>query len=205
MTEREDMVDYRDRGAPRLQPVAWAESDESLAARAATDPAAMTELYRRYVHRVDRYCRRQLRNTSLAEDVTSQVFVKALESLRRNRIENVASWIFTIAHNEVVSHYRRRRNEIGLDLADDVMSNDISPEEAAITRSDSHDLRMLLPRLTTDQQRVIELRLAGLTSLEIQDVLGKSRSWVGTTQHRAVHRLRELMAPPRHEGGTIDA
>src|SRR5688572_32299746 len=120
MTERGNSDDH-DRGATYLEPVVWTESDEGLAARA-TEPAAMTELYRRYVHRVDRYCRRQLQNADLAEDVTSQVFVKALEGLRRNRIENVASWIFTIAHNEVVALYRRQRNDVGLDLADGVVS-----------------------------------------------------------------------------------
>ena len=92
-----------------LEPLAWAEYDESLAVRAANDPAAMTELYRRFVVRVDRYCRRRLQDPELAEDVTSQIFLKVLEGLRKRRVENVASWIFTIAHNEVVSQYRRRR------------------------------------------------------------------------------------------------
>src|SRR5687768_3959772 len=136
MTERRKSGDNRDRGATHLEPVVWTESDEALAARAA-DPAAMTELYRRYVHRVDRYCRRQLQDPDLAEDVTSQVFVKALEGLRRNRIENVASWIFTIAHNEVVTLYRRQRNDVGLELAERVMSPDISLENAVIAQSDA--------------------------------------------------------------------
>jgi DNA-directed RNA polymerase specialized sigma24 family protein len=74
-----------------------------------------------------------------------------------------------------------------------VVSPDISLETAVIAQGDARDLRSLLPRLTGDQRRLIELRLAGLTSLEIRQVLGKSRSWVGTTQYRAVHRLRELM------------
>ncbi|HEX3301661.1 MAG TPA: hypothetical protein VHR64_02190, partial [Thermomicrobiales bacterium] len=51
-----------------------------------------------------------------------------------------------------------------------------------------------LPLLSEDQRRVLELRLAGLSSGEIEIVLGKSRSWVGVIQHRAVIRLRALMA-----------
>jgi len=54
----------------------------------------------------------------------------------------------------------------------------------------------LLPLLGEDQRQVLELRLAGLSSGEIEIVLGKSRSWVGVTQHRAVLRLRALMGVP---------
>ena len=153
----------------------------------------MTELYRRYVARVDRYCRRRLRNPDLVEDVTSQIFLKVLEGLRRGRIEHVASWIFTIAHNEVVSLYRRERHDVGIDAAEDMASDSQTVEETVIALSATRDLRAMLPLLTADQQRVIELRLAGLTSLEIRQVLGRSRSWVGTTEHRAVRRLRDLM------------
>jgi RNA polymerase sigma-70 factor (ECF subfamily) len=199
MTKGEDIAVHLGRDVRHLEPVALAESDESLAARAATDPAAMTELYRRYVARVDRYCRRRLRDPHLAEDVTSQIFLKALEGLRRGRIEHVSSWIFTIAHNEVVSHYRRERHDVGIDEVAEVASHGRAVEDAAIAQSDARDMRSLLPLLTADQQRVIELRLAGLTSLEIRQVLGRSRSWVGTTEHRAVNRLRDLMIT-RHTG-----
>ena len=159
----------------------------------------MTELYRRYIVRVDRYCRRRLQDPELAEDVTSQIFLKVLEGLRKRRVENVASWIFTIAHNEVVSQYRRRHVYVGITEATLADGDEGMLEDAVITAADAHDLRALLPLLSADQQRVLELRLAGLTSLEIRQLLGKSRSWVGTTEYRAVHRLRDLMAP-NHPG-----
>ncbi|HYP60004.1 MAG TPA: sigma-70 family RNA polymerase sigma factor [Thermomicrobiales bacterium] len=199
MTEREDIAAMRTRDERHLEPLAWAESDELLAVRAANDPAAMTELYRRFVVRVDRYCRRRLQDPELAEDVTSQIFLKVLEGLRKRRVENVASWIFTIAHNEVVSQYRRRREFVGITEAVLAGGDDGMLEDTVITAADARDLRALLPLLSADQQRVLELRLAGLTSLEIRQVLGKSRSWVGTTEHRAVHRLRDLMTP-NHPG-----
>ncbi len=173
------------------------ESDEFLAALAATDPAAFAELYRRYVVRIDRYCSRRLKDRGLAEDATSQVFLKALEGLQRKRIDNVASWLFSIAHNEVVDRYRRHHHDAPFDGALDIASRDRSPEDLAIAQSEVSDVRQALAHLTPDQQRVIELRLAGLTTPEIQQVLGKGRSWVGTTQHRALHRLRELMHAPR--------
>lgn len=173
--------------------VASRESDELLAVRAATEPAAFAEIYRRYVVRIDRYCNRRLGDRDLAQDATSQIFLKALESLQRKRVDNVASWLFSIAHNEVIDRYRRRHHDAVLDRMLDLASQDRSPEDLAITHSETSDLRKMLSYLTADQQRVVELRLAGLTTQEIQDVLGKGRSWVGTTQHRALRRLRELL------------
>jgi RNA polymerase sigma-70 factor (ECF subfamily) len=194
--DRTDVAHNQHRTVPAVT-VAGGETDEYLAGLAASDPAAFAELYRRYVARIHRYCSRRLRDQGLAEDATSQVFLKALESLRRKRIDNVASWLFAIAHNEVVDRYRRHHPDTPYDQQQDLASTDRSPEELAIAASASSDLRRLLPYLSADQQRVIELRLAGLSTQEIQDVLGRSRSWVGTTQHRALHRLRELMHAPR--------
>ena len=172
------------------------ESDEQLAARAATEPAAFAELYRRYVVRVHRYCSRRLADEALAEDATSQVFLKALEGLRRGRIDNVASWLFSIAHNEVVDRYRAQRPSSPIELIPDLESAAPGPEAEVIARLEVTELRALLPRLTADQQRVIELRLAGLDTREIQDVLGKGKSWVNVTQFRALKQLRRYLDVP---------
>lgn len=193
--DRSDAGYNRIRSAAHVE-VASRESDESLAQRAATDPSAFAELYLRYVVRIHRYCDRRLPDPGLVEDATSQVFLKALESLRHKRVDNVASWLFSIAHNEVVDRYRRRRYDTPLQHMESLESTDLSPEEQVMRRMESGRLHALLPLLTSDQQRVVELRLGGLTTREIQEVLGKGESWVKVTQHRALNRLRALMDAP---------
>lgn len=190
------MVEYQPHAIADYRPVLSAESDEILAARAATDPAAFAELYNRYVARIDGYCHQRLHSTDLAEDATHQIFLRALESLRKRPVENVAAWLFTIAHNECVDRYRRHHAQVPIEMAVELAGIDQSPEDEAVARSMATELRELLPLLREDQRRVLELRLAGLSSGEIQTVLGKSRSWVGVTQHRAVTRLRTLMGVP---------
>ena len=190
-----DAGDNRFQAAAHMQ-VASQESDESLARRAATDSSAFAELYLRYVVRIHRYCDRRLADPGLVEDATSQVFMKALESLRQKRIDNVASWLFSIAHNEVVDRYRRRRYDTSLHHMESLESVEPSPEEQAIRQVEAGRLHALLPLLTSDQQRVVELRLGGLTTREIQIVLDKGESWVKVTQHRALNRLRALMDGP---------
>jgi len=190
------MVEYQPQAIADFRPVLSAESDEILAARAATDPAAFAELYNRYVARIDGYCRQRLHSADLAEDATHQIFLRALESLRKHPVDNVAAWLFTIAHNECIDRYRRHRAHVPIEMAVEMEGIERSPEDQAIARSMVRELWDLLPLLGEDQRQVLELRLAGLSSGEIEIVLGKSRSWVGVTQHRAVMRLRALMGVP---------
>ena len=198
--DRSDVAHNQHHRAPQVT-VVGEESDDFLASLAATDPVAFAELYRRYVGRIHRYCSRRLHDQSLAEDATSQVFLKALESLQRKRVDNVASWLFAIAHNEVVDRHRRPPRDTSLDqLPEPLASTSPTPEEEALAHSDSASVRLLMARLSPDQQRVIELRMAGLSTQEIQDVLGRGRSWVGVTQFRAMHRLRDLLHAPGEEG-----
>lgn len=177
--------------APRPVP----ESDEALARRVSADPEAFAELYRRYLPRVYAYCYARLHGREAAEDAASQVFVNAYAAIPRFRADNVRAWLFTIAHHVVTDVHRQRGSPLPLDRAEDAV--DLSPgaEQMTLAGDASTELRRAIRQLSPDQQRVIELRLAGLTGPEIRTVLGKSRPWVDTTQHRAVQRLRRLMSP----------
>ena len=196
MASHQDLVQYPSLEIARTVLTVTSESDEALAARAAADPDAFAEIHRRYVDRIFRYCERRLRSEDGIEDATNQIFLQALEGLQRTRVDHVQPWLFSIAHNVVMDRYRGRRNEVDLDAALAVPGLGISPEETAIAKSDVTDLYSALARLTPDQRQVVELRLSGLTGPEIRTVLGRSRSWVDTTQFRALKRLRELLAPP---------
>lgn len=170
------------------------ESDEALAARASMDRAAMDELYRRSIHRIYGYCRLRLHDDDDVQEVTSAIVLKALEGLRRTRIDRFEPWIFTIAHNELSNWFRGIRPTIDLTWADQIPDTAAMPEDVVITRAENDRLRAVIRQLAPDQQRVVELRLAGLDGRQIGEILGRRRGWVDTTQYRAVRRLRELMA-----------
>ena len=74
----------------------------------------------------------------------------------------------------------------------------LSPEAIALHRDDERSVRNLLVQLTPDQRDVVELRLSGLTGVEIADALGKQPGAVRAVQFRAYQRLRELLS---EEGG----
>ena len=184
---------------PRTEAV-WSEmtDDESLANQAKQDPAAFAPLYRRYARPIYGYCYRRLATRELAEDATSQVFTRALAAIPKYRGDAFRPWLFTIAHHVVADHYRRRRPTASLDNAFELEANDPTPEESVLHADDARNVRRLLAQLTPDQRDVVELRLNGLTGIEIAKVLGKQPGAVRAVQFRAYQRLRELLT---EEGG----
>lgn len=184
-------------GATEGPPPSPDDDDAVLVARAQRDREAFALLYDRYLDRIYRYCYRRLGSRETAEDATSAVFTKALTALGtyQARPGGFRAWIFTIAHNVVTDVYRDRARRPSEPLADDLdlIDPDPSPEDAAVANDERRRLHALLAHLTPDQQRVIELRLSGLSGAEIGEILGRSRGAVNLAQHRAVKRLQRIV------------
>jgi RNA polymerase sigma-70 factor, ECF subfamily len=174
-----------------------AADDRTLVARARVDRAVFAELYRRYVDGVYWYCLGRLRETALAEDATSQVFAQALAALPRYRDHEretaFRAWLFRIAHNVVVDAMRARHGHQSLAMVADLVDCRDLPEELVIHGEAQRAVWDLVATLPPEQRSVVELRLVGLTGMEIATALGRSRGAVDTAQSRAVARLRTLM------------
>ena len=132
-----------------------------------------------------------------AAEATGQVFLKAFTALptyRPTRRGSFRSWLFAIAHNACIDALRRHRPHAALDAAGDIAGADPGPEDRALAADERRSVAALLARLTPDQRRVVELRLAGLTGQEVADALGLSLSAVKAAQLRAYARLRRILA-----------
>jgi RNA polymerase sigma-70 factor (ECF subfamily) len=170
-----------------------ANSDESLEVdRAKRDRRAFEPLYLRYFDRVYAYCYRRLGSPDEAADATSLVFSRVLAALPACRSDAFRSWLFAIAHNVLTDQYRARRFDRPIDDALDLPAGGRSPEEEAIAAEARTTVVRLLAELPVDQRHVLELRLAGLTSKEIGEVLGKQANAIDQIQFRAMTRLRSL-------------
>ena len=170
-----------------------AADDATLAVLARRDPRAFAPLYERYLDPVYGYCYNRLRTREAAEDATSQVFYKALAGLAGFRSGSFRAWLFTIAHNVVVDQVRRQPVILPLNPLDDPPDNALTPEELAIGVDERRVLQRALIDLSPDQQRVIELRMVGLTGAEIAGVLGKNVDAIKMLQYRAMLKLRERL------------
>ena len=168
-------------------------SDAKLVALAMEDPRHFSLLYARYLDPVHRYCYRRLGSREAAEDATSLVFTKALTAFPHYRHTSFRGWLFTIARHVVTDNYRGNHPEDPLEMVAELRDGSASPEELALAADQRQSVTHLLPRLPEHQRQVVELRLAGLTSAEIAQVLDRSPSNVDVTQFRAVARLRVLL------------
>jgi RNA polymerase sigma-70 factor (ECF subfamily) len=149
---------------------------------------------------VFRYVRFRVATREAAEDVTSEVFMKALRSLHRYDPDRAAprTWLLRIARNAVTDHLRalRRRGSlhVSLDRVPDLVSDMPSQEERVIREERIQRLLNGSRTLRRADQEVLSLRYgSGLDNGEIAEHLGVSNNAVAVRLHRALKRLREAV------------
>ena len=160
------------------------------------DEAALGELYDRYAPRIYAYIYRRVSDAHLAEDLTGEVFVRVIQAIRSERFWKTSfqAWLYRIAHNLVVDHYRRQPELPELMLDDQQLSSGDDPASAVAQRFSRRRLDAAMRRLTPDQQQVLVLRFAeGLTAREVAKVMNKSVGAVEALQHRALAALRRVL------------
>jgi RNA polymerase sigma-70 factor (ECF subfamily) len=180
------------------------QDEATLIARAKQfDRTAIAELYRRYVQRIYRYVYYRVGDESTAEDLTAEVFLRALESLETYSYRGVpfVAWLYRIAQARVADYHRRwaRRGE-ALPLDERLVSEEEGLATLAERRETYEGLYVALQQLTMEQQQVIALKfLAGLNNAEVAYVLNKTEGAVKALQHRALASLQRFLGETEHE------
>ena len=168
--------------------------DRAAVARTSIEPEAFSLLYQKYARDVYRYCYRRLEDREAAEDATSHIFMNAFAALPVLGDRPFRPWLFTIARNAVIDRCRRRGPvEIPLTVLYELADGAVSPEEAAIDRENATAIRRLFDHLSERDRLIVELRLAGLSGLEVAQSLQCSHAVVRTAQHRAFGKIRALL------------
>ena len=163
---------------------------------AGTVAQAFTRLYEQYLPKVFRYVNYRINDVEMAEDITSIIFEKALTRFTTYRAEkaNFSTWIFSIARNAVIDHYRssRKIQKVPLEEAFHFSTEKENPEEEALRNEECRLLRQCLLRLSTQEQEIISLKFgAEMTNRQIARTTGLSDSNVGVILYRAVRKLRD--------------
>jgi len=185
------------RGKQERMASSLADQDARLAAAAQRQRVKFVALYDKYFSRVYRYIAQRVGVQQDAEDLTSLVFVEAMESLDNYRERgSFAGWLFSIARHKVVDHYRRPDGEIPWEMADgdELASTARTPESWAIHNERLHHLAQKLQTLAPEKQEVLAQRFfAGLKYGEIASVLGKSEGAIKMMVYRTLDELQERM------------
>jgi RNA polymerase sigma-70 factor, ECF subfamily len=171
------------------------ETDELRIIKAARkDPKAFGELYKRYVEQVFRYLYSRIGNVQEAEDITAQTFLNAFEYFDRFREDrHFASWLFTIARNKAMDHFRQRRNLSSIDDAMNIpMEND--PLYGVIEFEQMTALSKLIQALPEEDRELLRLRyLAAMSYPEIAHFLHRNEDAVKKSVYRLLARLQSQL------------
>jgi RNA polymerase sigma-70 factor (ECF subfamily) len=166
------------------------------------DEAAIGELYDSYAPRIYAYVYRRVGDAQLAEDLTGDVFVRMIKAIQAERAwhSSFQAWLYRIAHNLVVDHYRRGAPATETALDERLVAARDDPFAAVSEQLSQEELGAAIRRLTPDQQQVLALRFGeGMTARQAAEVVDKSVGAVEALQHRALAALRRILEKEKYE------
>jgi RNA polymerase sigma-70 factor, ECF subfamily len=168
-------------------------------AQPTAEPAEFTDLYHQYFPKVFAYVYGRVQDKEVSLDIVSDVFEKAFIKMRSLRSpDSFGSWLFTIARNEVSSHWRKTKPaaKAAQEAAweNDLHAHPRGPEETVLHKERLASLSELVRQLPRREQEIIALKFdAELTNREIAGVLNTSEVNVRVTVFRALRKLRERL------------
>ena len=171
-------------------------SDVDLVALCGTDVEAFGLLYDRYCDRIHRFVYSRLRDRTAAEDVTAEVFFKALKSIAtyRSAVGPFSAWLYRIAGNAVIDYLRARRPTMSLELEMDSTDPAAPVEDQAIDRVEVAQVWKAIDQLSDAQRTAVVLRLErDLPIAEIAGHMNRSEGAVKLLLHRGMAALRERL------------
>ena len=154
------------------------------------------EVYRDFLQRIYAFVRAQVGTQADAEDVTSQVFIKAYEAYARYQPVGAtpAAWLFQIARNCTLDHFRRSgsRGRMERTLAHEA-PDEVDPARLAEMRLRYRDVLEMVALLPPRQREAVALRHSGLSFLEVAQVMETSEDAAKMLYHRALKALRTAL------------
>jgi RNA polymerase sigma-70 factor (ECF subfamily) len=158
--------------------------------------ARLVALYEEYYDKIARYVYVHIGDRSESEDIASEVFLKALKSIKTYRDTGLPmqAWLYKIAHNLVVDHLRKvsRIKTVPIETVEIIDNQD--PLDAVNRKLEMEKVGAAIIQLTEEQQEVLQLRFfGGLTSKEAADILNKSDGAVREMQRAALEKLRQIL------------
>jgi RNA polymerase sigma-70 factor, ECF subfamily len=182
--------------AEKPSPRESTEHVRQLVARAQEgDRSALEELYLMHFDRIYSYLHVTVGNRHDAEDLTTQTFLKMLESIGRFRWQSApfSAWLFRIAHNLAMDHFRAgRRWQPEEDVPEPPGSEEPSAEHEAMQAIGRESMMELIEKLSPEQQQVLTLKFVfNFPNADVATILGKTEGAIKSLQHRALASLQK--------------
>jgi RNA polymerase sigma-70 factor (ECF subfamily) len=162
------------------------------------DREALEELYLIHFDRIYSYLHMTVGNRHDAEDMTTQTFMRMLESIGRFKFQSApfSAWLFRIAHNLSMDHFRaNRRWQPEEEVPEPQGSEERSAEDEAFQSIGRQSMLDLIDSLSAEQQQVLTLKFVfNFSNAEAATILGKTEGAVKSLQHRALVSLQKQIS-----------
>jgi RNA polymerase sigma-70 factor (ECF subfamily) len=170
------------------------DEEKRLVERARRDPREFGALYDRHFQQIYRFVYSRVREQTAAEDVTSEVFIKALKAMPRYQDTGrpFAAWLYQIAVNAIADRYRTLRPSQPLEDFHDLSVGGPAIEEQAAQRDEIRRIWAIVEELPAQQKTALVLKFQ--EDMKIEDIamaMGKTPGAVKLLIHRGVSRLRD--------------
>ena len=156
----------------------------------------VSAIYERYQRGIFRYLYYRVGDQQTAEDLTSEVFLRMIEALSNYNNQKISfqAWLFQIARNLSIDHYRKMSIQQNVPLEDNLPMDGDEPLELITQELTSEKLRLALVKLPENQRDVIVMRfVSGMPIGEVAETLHKSEDSIKGLQRRALMALRDIM------------
>jgi RNA polymerase sigma-70 factor (ECF subfamily) len=161
------------------------------------DSSAFGSLYDHYQAMIYRFVAIKVGSREEAEDITHQVFLSAWQKMKsyKHRGYPFSSWLYRIARNQVIDHYRAKRSEVSIDKIDPELFASVEHASDDLTEKfQLENVRKAIAALKPDYQDVVIMRFVEDISLkETAAILKKSEGAIKLIQHRAVKELKKAL------------
>ncbi|HUV15588.1 MAG TPA: sigma-70 family RNA polymerase sigma factor [Pelolinea sp.] len=162
------------------------------------DKQAFGQLYETYAGQIFKYLFFRMSTHEAAEDMMEIVFLKAWEALpafgKRTNQTNFRAWLYRIAHNALIDFRRTKKDEVSLEVIENIKSKSEKPEKVAERKEESAILLKAIQMLDEVSQHVLVSRFIGeMNHRETAQMLGLSEGHVRVIQYRALKKLREFL------------
>lgn len=195
-----DRLLFVERLEPTTQQERDAENTRLVARYQAGDSDAFSDLYLSNFDSVYTYLRVALKDVHEAEDAAQQIFTQVLQHLPAYEIRRgvpFRAWLFRIARNQVLSHYRKHKL-VEVEDPEEIGRERVAPQESELRAIDwlsDTDLMIVIERLPPAQRQAVMLRyMLGLTTDEMATILERSPAAVRKLEHRAMRFLEQRLA-----------
>jgi len=129
---------------------------------------------------------------TMAEDLTSEVFIKAFKNFDQfDESKKFQSWIYMIAHNHLVNHYKSDKHEVSLELVEDFLQY---LDKGAEEKYELERILKIISSMDKTDSEILQLKLVDeLNNQEIADILEKEEGAIRTQISRSLSKLREIL------------